>query len=100
MTAEQALEIVTNAIQTEHMTVEQDKALAITQKALEKQIPKKPNLSGDSCDKDGNLIYDTYDCPSCHTSYEMEYEKYDHCPSCGQALDWSEEVSENEQNQN
>ncbi len=67
---------------------------------LEKQIPKKPNLSGDSCDKDGNLIYDTYDCPSCHTSYEIEYEKYNHCPSCGQALDWSEEVSENEQNQN
>ncbi len=57
--------------------------------ALEKQIPKKPDISGDSCDKDGNLIYDTYDCPNCHTSYEMEYEKYDYCPSCGQALDWS-----------
>ncbi len=70
------------------------KALNMAVEALEKQIPKKPNLSGDSCDKDGNLIYDTYDCPSCHTSYEMEYEKYDHCPSCGQALDWSEEVQE------
>ncbi len=63
---------------------------------IEKQIPKKPDISGDSCDKDGNLIYDTYDCPNCHTSYEMEYEKYDYCPSCGQALNWSEEVNENE----
>ncbi len=57
--------------------------------ALENRIPQKTDISGDSCDKDGNLIYDTYDCPSCHTSYEMEYEKYDYCPSCGQALDWS-----------
>ncbi len=58
-------------------------------KALEKQIPKKPNIYGDGYDNDGNLIYDTYDCPSCHTSYEMEYEKYDCCPSCGQVLDWN-----------
>ncbi len=58
-------------------------------KALEKRIPKKPDISGDSCDKDGNLIYDTYDCPSCHTSYEIECDKYDNCPSCGQALDWN-----------
>ncbi len=64
--------------------------------ALENRIPQKIDISGDSCDKDGNLIYDTYDCPSCHESYEMEYEKYNCCPSCGQAIDWSEEVSENE----
>lgn len=57
--------------------------------ALENRIPQKADISGDSCDKDGNLIYDTYDCPNCHTSYEMEYEKYDYCPSCGQALDWN-----------
>ncbi len=69
-------------------------ALNMAVEALEKQIPKKPDISGDSCDKDGNLIYDTYDCPNCHTSYEIEYEKYNYCPSCGQALDWSAEVQE------
>lgn len=41
MNYEEALEIITNAIQTDSMTAEQDKALAIAQKALEKQIPKK-----------------------------------------------------------
>ena len=25
-----------------------------------------------------------------HTSYEIECEKYDYCPCCGQALDWSD----------
>ncbi len=50
-------------------------------------VPKKPNIYGDGCDDDGNLIYDTYDCPNCQTSYEMEYEKYDYCPYFGQALD-------------
>ena len=42
MTLQEAIEIITNAIQTENMTAEQDKALAIVQKALEKQIPKRP----------------------------------------------------------
>ncbi len=59
--------------------------------ALEKQIPGKPDISGDSCDKDGNLIYDTYICPNCRKNYEIEYEKYDYCPNCGQALDWGEQ---------
>ncbi len=76
------------------------KALNMAVEALERQIPKKPDISGDSCDKNGNLIYDTYDCPNCHVNYELEYDKYDYCPSCGQALDWSEEVNENGQNQN
>lgn len=41
MTLEEAIEIITNAIQTDNMTAEQDKALAIVQKATEKQIAKK-----------------------------------------------------------
>lgn len=34
MTIEQAIEIVTNAVQTENYTAEQDKALAMVQKAV------------------------------------------------------------------
>lgn len=62
-------------------------------KALEKQIPKKPDLEGDGyCD--GQLVYDTWICPCCEERYEVDYDKYDYCPNCGQAIDWSEENAE------
>lgn len=56
--------------------------------ALEKQIPKKPDLIGDGYDDNGNLIYDTWICPCCETEYEIDYDDYKFCPNCGQALDW------------
>lgn len=59
-------------------------------KALEKQIPKKPNYEGDGY-ADGELVYDTWICPNCEKHYEVDYDDYDYCPNCGQALDWSEE---------
>ena len=58
--------------------------------ALEKQIPKKPDIEGDGYDPDGNLVYDTWICPACGVSYEIDYDKYDYCPACGQAIDQSE----------
>lgn len=57
--------------------------------SLEKQIPKKPDFEGDGY-ADGCLVYDTWICPCCGEKYEVDYEKYDHCPKCGQALDWSD----------
>lgn len=56
--------------------------------AREKCTPKKPNTWGDGGDTEGRIIYDMYDCPNCGKSYELDYEKYDHCPACGQAIDW------------
>lgn len=109
MTENEAIEIITNAVQTENMTVEQDKALSVAQKvfeeiqqyhsigtvkecrkAVEKQKEMKPDLWGDGLDDEGELIYDMYDCPNCGKSYEIDYEEYKHCPECGQAIDWSE----------
>lgn len=58
--------------------------------ALEKQIPKKPTYEGDGY-ADGNLVYDTWICPCCENRYEVDYDNYDHCPNCGQKLDWSDE---------
>ena len=58
--------------------------------ALEKQTPKQPGLEGDGY-ADGHLVYDTWICPCCGKPYEVDYEKYDYCPNCGQAIDWSEE---------
>jgi len=58
--------------------------------ALEKQVSKKPNIWDDGVDEQGNLIYDMYDCPNCYKSYEIDYERYDYCPHCGQALLWED----------
>lgn len=58
--------------------------------ALELTDPKTPNLEGDGYDNKGNLIYDTWICPNCEKHYEMEYEEHDHCPNCGQAINWKE----------
>lgn len=57
--------------------------------AREKQTPKKPDLEGDGYGDDGVLIYDTWICPCCGKRYEIDYEEYDYCPNCGQAIDWS-----------
>lgn len=64
-------------------------ALDMAVVALEKQIPKKPDVEGDGYDKDGNMIYDTWLCPCCGSRYEVEYDDYDYCPVCGQKLDMS-----------
>ena len=64
-------------------------ACLVACEALEKQIPKKPDLEGDGY-ADGHLVYDTWICPCCEKHYEVDYDDYDYCPNCGQAIDWSE----------
>lgn len=64
--------------------------LKVAKSALEKQIPKKPDLINDGYDDNCNLIYDTWICPCCQTEYELDYDKYQYCPNCGQRIDWSE----------
>lgn len=61
MTYQEALEIITNTVQCNDFTEEKDIALSIVQKALGKQIHKKP------IEKDiGKLkIPDTAFCPIC-----------------------------------
>ena len=43
---------------------------------------------GDGYDDSGNLIYDTWICPNCEKDHEVDYDDYDFCPNCGQAIDW------------
>jgi len=57
--------------------------------AIEKQIAKKPDVWGDGY-ADGQLVYDMWNCPTCNKSYELDYDKYDYCPHCGQHIDWEE----------
>lgn len=63
----------------------QTEIMEITIEALEKQIPKKvANLEKD-CDTYGK-------CPKCKEMFWItEGDEFDYCPTCGQALDWSEE---------
>lgn len=55
--------------------------------AMEKQTPKAPYYEGDGYDNKGELIYDTWICPNCGERYEVDYDDYEHCPKCGQAID-------------
>lgn len=54
-------------------------------KALEKQLPKKPDIM------DYILGDINFKCPTCKREYicEKGYEHF-YCPNCGQRLDWSE----------
>ena len=59
--------------------------------ALKKQIPKKATLEGDGYAPDGTFVWDEWLCPCCGKRYEVDYDDYDHCPNCGQKIDWSDE---------
>lgn len=95
MNAQEALEIITNAIQVNGMTAEQDKALATAQKALEKQIPKKPLdifKSDIDCMTEGQ-------CPLCKGKIlepcgrrNRVFANMAYCLDCGQKLDWESET--------
>ena len=54
--------------------------------ALKKQEPIEADYEGDTCDKDGNILYDTWICPTCGTRYEIDVDDYDCCPTCGQRV--------------
>lgn len=66
-------------------------AFKMATEALKKQIPKRPYFEGDGYDPEGEIIYDTWRCPSCGEAYEVDYDIYEYCPNCGQAIDWNEE---------
>ena len=55
MTKQEAIELITNAIQTEKLTAEQDKALAIVQKAVKKQIEIENTQFSHICQSDREL---------------------------------------------
>lgn len=68
------------------------KTLSEIQSALAKQIPQKPYCQSDGYDGRGNKVYDTWLCPHCRAMYEVDYDDFDFCPKCGQAIKWDEET--------
>ena len=62
--------------------------------AVEKQKPKVPDYEGDGY-ADGHMVYDTWICPGCGECYEADYDDYDYCPNCGQAIQWNKNLEGN-----
>ena len=89
MTREEAIKRLKEARFTVQPYLYMNEAFDMAIEALERLIPQKPTIWGDGY-ADGVLIYDMWDCPNCEKSYEIDYDHYDHCPNCGQAIDWSE----------
>lgn len=78
MTAEEAIKTIQVAIGEVEWEYPLDYSVAFETaiEALKKQIPKKL--------KDDGWLY----CPICGRDVLMD--RFDYCPDCGQALDWSE----------
>ena len=60
-------------------------ALVCAERALEKQIAKKPR----KIEVEGYRYTDTYKCPTCEGNFSGTGIA-DYCYHCGQKLDWSE----------
>ena len=58
--------------------------------ALEKQIPKKPDIDI-GYDTEGNA-WNNWNCPCCRKSYLLDEEEYNYCFECGQRIDWGKKV--------
>lgn len=56
--------------------------------ALERRTPKLPDFEGDGFDDNGNIVFNTWICPTCNADYEVDYDDFKCCPNCGQALKW------------
>ena len=71
-------------------------ALVMAEKALEKQIPKKPRFVDVRFRSKGRYVSDgvsldkCYECPNCKSHIFHIWDSAIYCPYCGQALDWSE----------
>lgn len=65
------------------------KGVAIAMQALEKQIPKKPQIKEfpDEDEESGDrYLWTFYTCPVCGEHIGLRYNSF--CSNCGQALEW------------
>ena len=73
----------------QYVSDEKWKHFDVAVNAIKKQIPKKPIITIDGF-FNGQPIYDTWGCPNCGKVNETDFEDYEYCPVCGQALDWGD----------
>ena len=92
MTENEALEILKISPEMKKQIPNLTEVYEVAVKALEKQIPKKPEYYGDGY-SDGKLVYDYAKCPTCgNDNFEYDINNWgcNYCPDCGQALDWGD----------
>lgn len=65
-----------------------DPAIELALQALKKQVPMTPDVWGDGY-ADGLPVYDSWACPYCGWTYELDGEDYEYCPHCGQRIRWT-----------
>ena len=90
MTDNEALKIMENLqIDPKCNLIETLDFKATVIKALEKQVPKKPDYEADGY-SDGKLVYDYAKCPICGHDFEYGINDWEaeYCSDCGQKLDW------------
>ena len=94
MTESEAIELIEKDLKlhSKYLSGKYKNSLRMAIKALEKQIPKKPEYEADGY-ADGNLVYDYAKCPICGHDFEYGINDWgcEYCSDCGQKLDWSDE---------
>lgn len=88
MTNEEVIEILQQQ-KRDHAQLPQYiiEAIEIATSAIEKQIPKKPELYKHfKC----GMYHNEYYCPNKCASYYEVFPSWKFCIHCGQALDWSD----------
>lgn len=85
--------LIQHATMGEYEHSQKIEALIIAKRALEKQIHIKPAYEPNDEEHSGDTAY----CPTCNELFVLlgEFKSYyakenKCCPSCGQALDWSD----------
>ena len=85
MKIERAIEILNPEHREHYESIEPvNEACRMGMQALEKQIPKKPNIHGFREGREINTI--SFTCPNCNKHIGRD----NYCKHCGQALDWSD----------
>lgn len=91
MTAKDAIDVIKGAtwLGGSEYGRKTKEALSEANKALEKQIPKKPFRYKKN---EYFGIVHLFICPNCQNemSEDTVIDEYEYCPECGQAIDWSE----------
>lgn len=100
MTTQEAIEQIRELIKDRQLMMDEHDAvfladilaLRIAILALEKQIPIEIEYYGDGYDDNGEINFDTARCCNCGMRFEVYYDDHaSYCPTCGQALDWSDD---------
>ena len=91
MTPQEAIETIKIAIAEVEWNYDMNYTVAFEKaiKALEKQIPKKGQITITISSNKNRMVEFEHKCPNCESTH-IAYYSFGFCIHCGQALDWSD----------